>query len=254
MLDLDISVSWALGLVLAIARAAAFVGLCPWVSRTIPGMGRNTLALALGLLVATPVPVPVDLTSGDLFVSTFVNITIGAVMGWFLGLPLFLFQSAGTVIDTASGVSIGAVFDPDSGSSPGPIARAYTFTAQAMVVAAGGLMVMAQLLWVSTRAIALDGTLGSMSGLGSLATEGVDTMLRRGVELALPIVAVLFVGELAFGLLSRMAPQVNTFLVGLPLKSLLTLSMLGTAAVSFPRYVDETIAVGTDHVLKLLGG
>lgn len=253
MLDLDISVAWAVGLSLAVSRAAAFVGFCSFVSRTIPVAGRNALGLALGLLIAVPVPVAVDAGASDLIVSSVVNITLGAVMGWFLGLPLFLFQAAGTVLDTASGLSIGAVFDPDSGTSPGPMARAYTFTGQALVVAVGGLMVMAQLLWYSTKAVALDGSIGSMSGLGSLATDGVDLLMRRGVELAMPILSVLFVGELAFGLLSRMAPQINTFLVGLPLKTVLTLSMLGSGAVIFPHYVDELIATGTDSVLKLLG-
>ncbi len=255
MLDLDISVSWAVGLSLAVSPRRCLRRVLPvrvtfdprrWAATPLPSHSASSSR--------TPVPVAIDAGASDLIVSSVVNITLGAVMGWFLGLPLFLFQAAGTVLDTASGLSIGAVFDPDSGTSPGPIARAYTFTGQALVVAVGGLMVMAQLLWYSTKAVALDGSIGTMSGLGSLATDGVDLMLRRGVELALPILSVLFVGEVAFGLLSRMAPQINTFLVGLPLKAVLTLSMLGTAALAFPRYVDELLATGTDSVLKLLGG
>ena len=41
-----------------------------------------------------------------------------AVLGWFMGLAIHLFQVAGSVVDTTSGVSLGAVFDPDSQTTP----------------------------------------------------------------------------------------------------------------------------------------
>jgi flagellar biosynthetic protein FliR len=107
---------------------------------------------------------------------------------------------------------------------------------------------------VSTKVVALDGHLASLKLLGSAATGQVDEMFRRGVEIALPVAAVLFVSELAFGLLSRLAPQINMFLIALPVKTMMVLSMLGTACVLFPRYADQAIAGGLDNVARLLGG
>jgi flagellar biosynthetic protein FliR len=254
MLDLEIGVQWAIGLTLAIARAGAFVGLCPWIPRSIPKLGRSSLALALGLVIMSPVAMPADVATSDLLTAGFVNVTLGAILGWFLGMPLFAFQVAGSVLDATSGISMGAVFDPDSDTSPGPISKGYTLTAQTLVIAGGGLTVLTQVLWMSTRAIALDGRLGEMSMLSGAAVQTVNTMMRDGVQIALPIAAVLFLAELAFGLLSRMAPQINIFLVGIPLKTLLTLSLLGSASVAFPRAVDNVISSGTSTVLQFLGG
>ncbi|MEZ5218334.1 MAG: flagellar biosynthetic protein FliR [Ilumatobacteraceae bacterium] len=253
-MQLDLSVDWALGLSLAVARSSAFIGLCPWVPRTIPSMGRTSLALALGLFIAGPIGLSVDASTGDLLTAAFVNVSLGALLGWMIGIPLQAFQVAGGVIDAASGISMGSVFDPDAGTSPGPISRAYTLTAQALLIGGGGLLVLTQVLWFSTQVIALDGRLGSMAGVSDAAIDTVNRLMAQGLQIALPIVAVLFLGELAFGLLNRLAPQFNMFLIGVPLKTLLTLSMLGTAATVFPRHVDRLVSTGTETVLQLLGG
>ncbi len=253
MLDLEIGIEWAVGLSLAVTRAGAMVALCAWVPRSIPSVARSSFALALGLLIAVPTRVPTENVTSDLLVNTVINLAIGGLLGWFLGLPIHLFQVAGTVIDTTSGITLGSVFDPSSGTTPGPIAMAYTLTAQTLVIAGGGLVVLTQVLWFSTQVVALDGQMGSISGISTTAIEQLSALMHRGVELALPIAAVLFVGELSFGLLSRMAPQINTFLVGLPLKTLLMVSMLGSTAVLFPRFSDYVITSGTDAALELLG-
>lgn len=254
MLELNLSVAWAMGLALAVARAGAFVAFCAFIPRSVPPQGRATLAIALGLFIATPVVTPTDLQMDDLVVNTVINITVGALIGWILGTPVHLFQVAGSVLDNVSGITVGSLFDPESGTTPGPIARAYTLTAGTIIMATGGLTIVTQVLWATTRVVALDGRMGSIAGVNEVVLDQVSELFRRGIELAMPIAAVLFVGELAFGLLGRMVPQLNMFLVGLPLKTLLTISMLGTASVLFPRFVDQLVASGTDTAIRLLGG
>lgn len=252
-MHLELSVTWAVGLALAVARAGAFVGLCPLVPRTIAAPGRAALAIAMGLFVSAPVSSP-SWGAAEVAAAAFTNVTVGAVLGWFLGLAFTAFQVAGTAVDVASGVTLGSVFDPDAGTTPGVFARIYTLAAQAIIIGAGGLMVLTQLLYASTKAIALDGRLGGLSLLGDAAVVRVSAVFRHGVELALPIVGVLFVAEIAFGMLSRLAPQVNMFLIALPVKTLAVLSMLGTAAALFPRVADNMLQSGTNTVLRLLGG
>jgi len=251
-MQLDFSVAWVLGLAFAVARAGAFVALCAFVPRTIPGLGRTALALAIGIVIAQPITDP-SLSSSDLVVAVVTNLVIGGVLGWFVGLLAFMFQVAGSVVDVTSGVSLGSVFDPDAGNTPGPFARFYTLSAQTLIIAGGGLTVLIQVAWVSTKAVPLDGHLASLAFLGSEATHQVNQMFRRGVELALPVAAVLFVSELAFGLLSRLAPQINMFLIALPVKTLMVLSMLGTACVVFPRFADQAIFGGLATAGRMLG-
>ncbi|MCU1393246.1 MAG: fliR [Ilumatobacteraceae bacterium] len=251
-MQLDISIAWALGLAFAVARAGSFIALCAFVPRTIPGLGRTAFALAIGILIAQPVS-NASMSSADLVVAAVTNLVIGGVLGWFVGLFTFVFQVAGSVVDVTSGVSLGSVFDPDSGNTPGPFARFYTLSAQTLIIAGGGLTAMIQIAWVSTKAVPLDGHLGSLGFLGSEATHQVNEIFQRGVELALPVAAVLFVAELAFGLLSRLAPQINMFLIALPVKTLMVLSLLGSMCVFFPRYADDAISSGLQTAGRLLG-
>lgn len=251
-MTIEVSVAWALGLALAVTRAGALVAMCALVPRAIPRVARGVLAIAIGLLVAEPVGSS-DIGAAELAIDAFTNLAIGAAVGWFLGLAVAAFQIAGTLVDLGSGVTLGSVFDPDTGGNPGPFTRFYTVAIQALVIAGGGLMLVTQVLWASTRAVSLDGRLSGFGPLGPAAAEQFSQMFRFGVQLALPVVALLFVAEIAFGLLSRLAPQINMFLIALPVKTLLAISLVGTASVLFPRAADEVFRSGVDSVSRLLG-
>jgi flagellar biosynthetic protein FliR len=67
------------------------------------------------------------------------------------------------------------------------------------------------------------------------------------------VVALLFVAELAFGLLSRMAPQINMFLIALPVKTLLSIALIGTASAMFPSAVDNVFRSGVESLTRFIG-
>ena len=54
------------------------------------------------------------------------------------------------------------------------------------------------------------------------------------MEIAAPLLAALFLAEAALGLLSRAAPQMNIFQLGLPVKILVTLTLAGLALPLLP--------------------
>jgi flagellar biosynthetic protein FliR len=253
MTDLSISVPWALGLALAVTRAAALISMTSLISRSLPGMARSVIAIAFALVIAEPIAT-LDASAADLMALTVMNLLLGGILGWFLGLFVSMFPVAGSLVDATSGVTLGSVFDPDAGTTPGPFTLFYQLGGQTLIVVLGGFTVVVQVLWASTQVIPLDGALGSLSSLGAASTDAVSSMFQRGVELAMPVIAVLFVAEMAFGLLSRLAPGVNMFLIALPLKTLMVVSMIGSAAVLFPRFADQALASGIDTVERLLGG
>lgn len=244
-LSADISLAWVMALALASVRSAAFVATCALVPRGVSPTIRGAYALALAIAVsgapAGGVAVPeaaAGWETSELIVLAATNAVVGGVLGWLVGLGAHIFGIAGGAIDTMSGLTIGAVFDPGSQSSVGPLSRFFAAAGQTLFVAAGGLILLAQIFAVSVDAIALDGNLGALSALGPTATRATGRILLLGVELALPILAVLFCIEVAFGLVSRLVPQLNAFLVGLPVKMIALLAMLGGISATFPHAVD----------------
>jgi flagellar biosynthetic protein FliR len=59
-------------------------------------------------------------------------------------------------------------------------------------------------------------------------------MFILGVQIALPIISVIFLTDLALGIIARTVPQMNVFMVGLPMK--IAIGMVGMI-IMFPMYL-----------------
>jgi flagellar biosynthetic protein FliR len=81
--------------------------------------------------------------------------------------------------------------------------------------------------------IPLHGSL-PFNGMETIVTA-TSTLISAGIHLALPVMTAVILTDLTLGLLARIAPQVQVYFLGLPVKvvvALLALSM--TFAVVFP--------------------
>jgi flagellar biosynthetic protein FliR len=74
-------------------------------------------------------------------------------------------------------------------------------------------------------------------------------MFLAGLQIAGPLIAILFLTDVAFGLLNRVAPALNAFQLGFPLKILITLLSGGVVFLALPRVVGAL----TDDALTLMG-
>jgi flagellar biosynthesis protein FliR len=216
----DLEIGWAMGLVLGTVRA--------------------TPAIAFGVVIGQPLDG--GLTTGELVTLVAMNAFIGFVLGWLLGLAIQPFAVAGSILDLASGLSVGALFDPESGSTPGSLSRMIDLGGRTLIIIAGGLGIAAQVLHASVQAVALDGSLQAASVIGPTAARAVSQFMRAGLELALPVLAVLFLVELTMGLVSRVSPQINVFLLGMPIKLLTTFLLMGSLVSVFPATADRAVA------------
>ena len=74
-------------------------------------------------------------------------------------------------------------------------------------------------------------------------------MFLAAVQISGPILIVLFLADVGLGLLTRVAPQMNAFAMGFPLKILLTLLTAGVVFLALPRVVGALV----DDALVLMG-
>ena len=254
VVEIPVNAAWAVGLILALIRVGTFVVLSPIIGRAIPATGRMAFTVAVAMAMVTPVPGLVEV--GPLVAAAGVNAIIGAAMGWVSGLIMHLFASAGGVIDLISGLSVSTVFDPMQGEQGGVFTRMFHLSATTMFLVAGGMGLLVGGLVASATVLPLDASITPQTGLVGYVVDTVTLLVRRGVELALPVMGVMLMLELAFGLASRFAPQMNVFLLGLPAKLFTSITIVGSAWVLFPdamadaeSYVGQSIEV----VLRGLG-
>jgi flagellar biosynthetic protein FliR len=104
----------------------------------------------------------------------------------------------------------------------------------------------------SYRALPLDGTL-SIGRLSGLLREGIGEMFMSAVQIAAPLIAVLFLTDVAFGLLNRVAPALNALTLTFPAKIFLTLTLAGAAIAVLPRAVDRLVETAVRAVIGLTG-
>jgi flagellar biosynthesis protein FliR len=255
LVELPVDAAWAIGLVLAISRIAAFTIASPVTGRTVPATGRLAFTVAIAFAMTRPVAGNFEL--GDLIAAAVINVLVGLTMGYVSGLILHLFTSAGGIIDLISGLSVAMVFDPMQGEQAGVFARMFNLTAITLFVVGGGLGLLVTGLVASTQVLPLDATLSPQVGLVGLVIATVAQVMRSAVELALPVMGVLMMMELALGLASRFAPQANVFMLGLPAKVFAAITVVGSSWVLFPDAIanaEATVARNLEAVLRGLGG
>ena len=79
-------------------------------------------------------------------------------------------------------------------------------------------------------------------------------MFLAALQIAGPLIAVLFLTDAAFGLLNRVAPAFNAFQLGFPAKIGLVLVLSGTAIAMLPGALDSLIDRAVSAVVQLTGG
>ena len=250
MNSFDLPIGWALGLALGTVRAGAFVAAGGLIPRSVPRAVRATPAIAFGLLIGHPLTSQPDIPK--LVTLAFMNAFIGFSLGWLLGLAVQRFQTAGAFIDVTSGLTIGSVFDHETMNTQGSIARIIDHAAMTLIIVGGGLGIAAKVITASVQAVALDGSLHAAALVGPTAGRALSTAVRAGLELALPVVGVLFLIELTLALIARAAPQMNAFLLGMPVKIIITMMLVGGLVVVFPAVAQRSVADAVASVRTVL--
>lgn len=252
-LRLVVDPAYGVGLLLSLIRVAAFTVASPILGRAWPPSGRLTFVVATGLFLSRPVPGIAEI--GPLIVAGVTNAAIGISIGFLSGLIIYLFSVAGSLIDFSSGLAVAQVFDPSSGMLASVYGQLFGKAAVALFVVLGGLHVVIRGLAGSVELIPLDGAITLSADLAEAAVQTTGEVMYAGVELALPVLSSLLVAEVVLGLATRFAPQANVLMLGLPVKILIGITMVGIVVATMPAYagdiVDDTARTITDILRSL---
>jgi flagellar biosynthetic protein FliR len=179
------------------------------------------------------------------------QVVVGAALGFCTHLLFAAVQAAGGLIDLFGGFSMAFAFDPFGYTGNAVFGRFYGILATAMLFATDAHQMVLAGFTRSYRALPASGVV-SMAALDRLLTHGIGQMLLAALQIAGPLVAVLFLVDIALGLLSRVAPALNAFGLGFPAKILLTLAVAGMALYLIPAAVVTLTDQALDMVMAVL--
>jgi flagellar biosynthetic protein FliR len=184
---------------------------------TVPAQVRIVLAGAIALLVAPLIAVPtqIALLSAPGVLITVQQIIIGVALGFCLQLVFEAVALGGQIVANSMGLSLSYNLDPLSGESTPALGQLYTLLVTLLFLLLNGHIALIRILVEGFRTLPV-GT----SGLGPHAVWAViefsGTLFSGALAVALPAITALMVANLAFGVVSRAAPALNLFALGLP--------------------------------------
>jgi flagellar biosynthetic protein FliR len=245
-----LNMSWLEATMLAGVRMAAFLVIAPPFSHNaFPLRIKGMLAVALAIVVAPRATVGyTSLGTGPFLLALVAQLIAGALLGFFVFLVFSAIQSAGNLIDLFAGFQMAQAFDPQSLVNGAQFTRLMHMVAIALLFASGGYELILGGLVRTFDALPVTGML-DMSAPGAELIGGVTQMFLAAVQIAGPIMLVLFLADIGLALLTRVAPQMNAFQMGYPLKILITLLVAGVVFLALPRVVGALVEDG----LSLMG-
>ncbi|MCQ3003297.1 flagellar type III secretion system protein FliR [Pseudomonas syringae] len=183
----------------------------------VPRRVRLYLALAITVVVAPVLPPMPEVNALDLTALLLIGeqIIIGAGLGLFLQLFFHSFVIAGQIISTQMGMGFASMVDPTNGVSSAVIGQFFTMLVTLVFLGMNGHLVVIETLIESFTTMPVGSGL-LVSNFWALA-NGLGWVMAAGLKLVLPTITALLVVNIAFGVMTRAAPQLNIFSIGFPL-------------------------------------
>lgn len=220
---------------------APLVVLIAWVAMPlVPGAGRA---------VAAPGVIEVVLLGLK-------EVLIGIALGLIVRIMFAAVSYAGMLLDLNAGFAVAQTIDPTSGTTVSVFGKWYTLVATSVFLAIGGAQLLVGGVVRSFELVPPFGAI-DVDALILGVTDAAGDLMLVAVQIAAPLLAALIVTDITMGLISRAVPQMNIFIVGIPLKIIVALAGTAILLPAFVTYVDTLtgrVLEDLSAVMRAAGG
>ncbi|MCX6826372.1 MAG: flagellar biosynthetic protein FliR, partial [candidate division Zixibacteria bacterium] len=188
--------------------------------RTIPPTIKAGLAIILAIVLIPAIsqaPIPKIDSIWILAILAGKEMLIGFIIGFFFSLLFIAIQMAGSIVGYQIGLSIVNILDPDAGTEVAIIGEFWFIIAALIFLAIDGHHAVISALADSYKLVPV-GVFNFAGNAGDLLIRYCAYTFVIAIKLSAPVIITLFLTEVALGVVARTVPQMNIFIVGLPLK------------------------------------
>lgn len=158
---------------------------------------------------------------------------VGLSIGFIAYIVYTAIYIAGEVIDMQIGFGIVNVMDPISNIQVPVTSNVYFIISMLLFLSMNGHHMLIKTLFDSFASVPV-GSAVFGAGLANSVIELFGTVFAIGFKIAAPIVATILITDIALGTISKMVPQMNIFVIGMPLKIIVGIIVL---AITIPMFV-----------------
>lgn len=238
---------------LASIRIVAWLALVPpFSTRAVPAMAKVVLALGLAFAVTPTMSGDIPVGFAELMVNVVTQVLIGAGMGFVTYLLFQAIATAGSLIDMFGGFALAQGFDPLGLQMNTVFGKFHQMLATMLLFASGGHLLVIGGLLKTFQFLPL-GTSPDLEGPTDLLVTSFGMFFTTAVQIALPMIAVLFIADLGLALLTKVAPQLNAINVMFPAKIGLTLLLVGLSFPVLPEAMERLVDLANQATATIAG-
>lgn len=212
-----------------LARVSPLFALAPlFSSKSVPPRVRGIVAVALAVGLSPIVAKGAELPTDPWGLAGLIGkeLLVGAAFAYTIAALFAAVEVAGSFLDTLIGFSFGALVDPLTGNQNAVLARTYSLIGLMIFIAIGGDTWVIQGLARTYEVVPLDQA-PAITTLVAGVAHAFASIFLSAVQVAGPIILALILTDAAFGVVSRVVPQLNVFAVGFPAKVTVGLLLIG---------------------------
>jgi flagellar biosynthetic protein FliR len=238
---------------LASVRIVAWFALVPpFSTRAVPTMAKVVLSLGLAFAVTPAISGDIPTGFAELAVNVVTQVLVGAGMGFVTYLLFQAIATAGSLIDLFGGFALAQGFDPLGMQMNTVFGKFHQMLATMLLFASGGHLLVIGGLLKTFQFLPL-GTSPRIGGSTNLLVTAFGMFFTTAVQIALPMIAVLFIADLGLALLTKVAPQLNAINVMFPAKIGLTLLLIGLSFPVLPEAMSRLIDLANEAMATIAG-
>ena len=210
--------AWLAAFIFPLARVLGLFSAGPvFSSLAIPQNIRLVAGVAVTLAIAPAIP-PMPAIAAGSWVGLAVlaqQVVIGILLGFSLRIAFVAVDVAGDLIGLQMGLSFAVFYDPAKAAQTAVITEFFSLLAVLLFLSLDGHLLMLSLLAQSFTLLPV--SLAPFAAKGySVLLAWSATIFLAGVLLSLPLITALLIANIAMGVLTRVAPQLNLFAIGFP--------------------------------------
>jgi flagellar biosynthesis protein FliR len=245
---------------LVLVRIASFFVTVPVFSyRNIPTSHKVGLSVILSFILLSTMKVPEIEINDEFILLVLKECIVGLTLGLIAYMVMMGIQIAGGLIDFQMGFAIASVIDPQTGGQSPLLGQYLNMLSLLFLLSIDGHHLLIDGIYHSYQVIKIEDlsiALGEDSFV-QLVTKTFAMMFLIAVQMSLPIVASIFLVDIALGIMARTVPQLNIFVVGFPVKIIISFVLLIVAMGSMFMVVQrifEQMLYAIRALINVLGG
>lgn len=242
-------------IILILLRISAFMVTSPAYSfRGIPNILKVALAGVVTIFIYMALPVSLLNLSLSEFVFLALKETIfGLSIGFVSQMVFSTIEMAGKLIDFQVGFSMGAVYDPAMGAQASNYGRTYYWMGIAIFFLLDMHQVLLEMLIKSYDFMPI-GSVNIANFNPHAIIQIFSRVFELSINLAAPMIITVLITDVVLGLISRTVPQINVFMLGMPMKSMVSflvflvsiswiMNSAGNIMETIPRYIEGLMQI-----------